>query len=564
MEIGAGVHVQRATRRLPRSHVLVALLTSASGVTYAWVRAASARAFAGSLSFAGYCERVRPPEAYPCHMDQAGQVRGYLFAVLLMWAGFAGLSLLLAVNGRGWLSLAPIAGVGIAALAQAVLGLHAGVLAIAVPWLGVNAESVIGPPTAGAGFWAVHSLLAVALDLTLMALPAVAVVVFVRPARMRVRWRDRRSLDLAILGCLAVAAALVLFGGGHRPWRSLGFVTGVPIMLPGIAMFAFGLLLPRRSAWWPWAVGPVAVLLSQGPTGILALTVMGYGTTIWFNGVLWLATIGLAGASVFPLAARLERRKRAKNQDDLTPAAATPSGRWWVVEDRVREAEEEGTDEPATEVGTRARRRLRAPLVGIAIGLVVVSGIAAGADPLPIRFSVALPTYLGLRTRAQDIRAQENLAIALTAVERFRATNDLGDFTPEEGAALAPSIAWRDHPVGTGSRLAVGIVDVSSSGVRLATVSVSGAAFCVESARASGWAPTLGVGAAHGTMGGADALKRAISRCASQPFAPASLPDLETVVGTMCDGQANDLIITCRAVQRLVRDTLADPHPVSG
>lgn len=529
METAAGLLQHHRAGRVLAPRLLVLLITIASGATYVWMRLASARFFGDTRTFRGFCERIEPPDVYPCHVDTVWQGRAYLTATVLIWAGMVGAGLLLASSGRGWLSIGPAAALGAGSLGAAVLGFTNQMQV--VPWLGVNSEFLLGSRI-GTGRWSVHGLAAASLDLLLMALPAIAVVVFARPPKRRERWANRRAFDIAILGCATAAAVVVVVPDGQGAWASLGF-SSTPIFLPAVAMFAFGLLLPTRSRWWPWAIAPVAVLFSQGPSGLLTSGALGMPTTLWFGSVVRLFAIGLVAACVFPLAAWLERRSGGSGADDLEPTSPT-------------------------------RSQGRIPLAAAAIGLVLVSMIAASADSLPIRISVPLPTYLGLRERARDVRAQQNLAIALDAVELFRQTGDPARFTAEDGKALAPSLVWSDRPMveGEADDLVVSVVRASSSVVRMATVSSSGAAFCVEVTRAARWTPTIGAGAARGSNGRVEALAEAIAGCGSRPFDPAALPDLSSVVATMCDESVREQLILCRSVQHLVRETLAHPHPV--
>ncbi len=257
-------------------------------------------------------------------------------------------------------------------------------------------------------------------------------------------------------------------------------------------------------------------------------------TTLWFGSTLWLATIGLVASLALPLAGWLERRYAQVAEADSAV----------------------GTPEPIPS------RRVR-PLVvvnAVAAGLLVVSVVAASADPLPVRLSTALPTYLGLRERAQDSRAKENLLEALDAFDAYRsAGGSPAAFDAAAGAAGDASLLWEDGLV-PDAALAVSVVSSTPRLVRLATVSASGAALCAQATRAELWRPTYGSGAAHGSEGTARALREAIASCGAEPFSRADVPRLPVV--TLCDGVDRDGIILCRAVQRLVSDVLASSkHP---
>jgi hypothetical protein len=174
-----------------------------------------------------------------------------------------------------------------------------------------------------------------------------------------------------------------------------------------------------------------------------------------------------------------------------------------------------------------------------------------------VQIGTPLPTYLGIRDRAQDARAKLNLLDALEAATAFRASNpEPATFDAATGRVLEPSLRWTDSARAPRS-LTVIVLRASSDLVRLATLSASGAAICTQATRAAGWAPTYGVGEQHGTDGAARSLADAVNGCDHEPFTSATVPSLP--VDTMCDGIDRDGIIICRAVQHLVREILASP-----
>ena len=63
-----------------------------------------------------------------------------------------------------------------------------------------------------------------------------------------------------------------------------------------MAMLVFGAMLGTDRRWWPWALVPVAVVLSLGP----AMLVMSLPTTLtafsWFAGVVPLVCAGFVGS----------------------------------------------------------------------------------------------------------------------------------------------------------------------------------------------------------------------------------------------------------------------------
>jgi hypothetical protein len=67
----------------------------------------------------------------------------------------------------------------------------------------------------------------------------------------------------AFLLC-ATGSFLVIWGAGRLDL--LPGPTGLDTPLSVAVMASFGLLLETDRRWWPWALAPVAVLLSLGPT----------------------------------------------------------------------------------------------------------------------------------------------------------------------------------------------------------------------------------------------------------------------------------------------------------
>jgi type IV pilus assembly protein PilA len=95
-----------------------------------------------------------------------------------------------------------------------------------------------------------------------------------------------------------------------------------------------------------------------------------------------------------------------------------------------------------------------------------------------ILIAIALPTFLGARTRARDRAAQADLHNALMA-----ATSQLADqgnydaFDAAMGTAVEPSIAWVDDVAPTGRQVAV--VVHGGQNVLLVRYSQAGTFFCI-------------------------------------------------------------------------------------
>jgi type IV pilus assembly protein PilA len=108
---------------------------------------------------------------------------------------------------------------------------------------------------------------------------------------------------------------------------------------------------------------------------------------------------------------------------------------------------------------------------------------------IAILIAIAIPTFLGMRRRAQDRAAQSNLRNAITAAKAFFTDNetfvgfdadmvvDNPDATAAEGAAdIEPSLTWNNGATVQGQ---VSIDDLAANTVVLTTQSASGTFYCV-------------------------------------------------------------------------------------
>jgi type IV pilus assembly protein PilA len=101
---------------------------------------------------------------------------------------------------------------------------------------------------------------------------------------------------------------------------------------------------------------------------------------------------------------------------------------------------------------------------------------------IAILIAIAIPTFLGLRKRAQDRAAQSDLRNALTAAKAFYTDEDTftptdGDFNAAEGQLIEPSLTWNDLAASVEG--AVSVREVSADTVLLTTLSASGDYFCI-------------------------------------------------------------------------------------
>jgi type IV pilus assembly protein PilA len=101
---------------------------------------------------------------------------------------------------------------------------------------------------------------------------------------------------------------------------------------------------------------------------------------------------------------------------------------------------------------------------------------------IAILIAIAIPTFLGLRKRAQDRAAQSDLRNALTAAKAFYTDEDTyiptaGAFDAAEGELIEPSLEWNDDVAS--SEAEVSVREVEDDTVLLTTLSASGDYFCI-------------------------------------------------------------------------------------
>ncbi len=135
------------------------------------------------------------------------------------------------------------------------------------------------------------------------------------------------------------------------------------------------------------------------------------------------------------------------------------------------------------------RKRMRDDRGFTLIELMVVVLIIA------ILIAIAIPTFLGLRARAQDRAAQSNLRNGLTTAKAFYTDGETyTGFTAASGApqAIEPSLTWVDGvPANVGE---VGIAPPADQQVMMRAVSASGESFCIaDSSQGPGTVRGIGV-----------------------------------------------------------------------
>jgi len=520
----------------PRTWLLVPFVALASASIYAAVRLGVP---VGITEFRGTCERlVRAGIAVGSHDPVCGSDVSrerilFLLASVTAGIGLAWPPAVLAATGRRLSALTP--------LIPVVGGVSVSIASVSL-W--------DGPPRIAGGSTAAG------IDLLLVAAPAVAVAYAVRD-RPRLRGPELGWLGSLLAGGVCTIASVgILFAVpiflswhfGEPGGDPLG--VSVPTFVPAaLVMGIFGALLGSDRRWWPWSLVPAALFLSLGPS-VALLSVSGYpGVSIWspFGAVVPLFSIGVASTWWRPMSVAISswlERSEASDFDELPEAALTEPSR-----------------EPVP------RRRFRPILIpqAVAAGLLAVSVVIFVGDPSPVAFEEPLPTYLGLRTAAQDLRVKTDLFTAASAMIAYRDTHgtDRG-FDAAAGARAVPSLVWlpapsSDREIRAYQASAIAVISAPPGAPRIAAFSESGRVFCVQ--RSPQGRLTFGMGRGPGsgspTVG---AWREAVAGCGGRPWTSNTLAQLPTE--GMCDGLDVGYLM-CETVEALVAETLHAPAAVA-
>jgi hypothetical protein len=490
---------------------VVAALCFAAVALYVWIRASVAAEL--RAPFAELCGDVLRSGDWPCRLTRTDFVATFTGGAFLIGLGVALPGVILALSGRRLSALVPAALAAAGAWAIEVVALPGG---SSQPF-GI-AESFLGSGD-GRAYWQVHAELAILADLLLVSVPALAIALVLRPPR-RARPSDLpRHAVWASTIAIGAAIGAIRLAWPHLPHEQYLAAPFDDVAISMTLMVLFGSMLGTDRRWWPWALVPAAVLLSLGPAAAVMAIPSNLTAFTWFGDALPLLVVGLVASLWRPLATWFAKGRTAE-----TRSTAAASGRRSV------------------------RRRVR-PLVvvnALAAALLLASVLAARFDPLGIQIGTSLPTYLGARELAQDVRTKTNLAGAIEALDAYRAEHGTyRGFDAAAGESSIPELAWSDVP--TGEELVVRIAETSGSSARVLANSGSGAVFCAE-ASASG-----------ARYGEGSRVPLALASCDSTPFTAASFRMLD--VEAFCDGVDDGAILLCRSVQRLIRQILATPAP---
>ncbi len=372
--------------------------------------------------------------------------------------------------------------------------------------------------------WLGRGFLVTAADLLLLCIPVAVIILLGRKPRP-----DRISTGLIARLVSTIACALGTWAAISLAERAEGLssfgLSGGSWTSALLPMGVFGALLGWDRRWWPWVLAPVALLLSTGPATAVALSIIPAGAIRWgaFGFALPLFVTGLVWSAWTPLASLAAR---------IMERARGGRARPW----RIQRAEGRGW--PAT------------ALLDLAAGALIASSVAM-FHSWGALITQPLPTYLSQRNAAQDLRAKLDLQEAMATADTYRAKHHgLTGFDARLASTLHPSLAWQDGAAAGASAsqespswLVMSLFPSGRGGLRIATSSASGNAFCITD---SGSGPLYGEGGSIGS---------ALSRCSSRPWIRVSASDQ----ATFSCGNPETLI--CRMVQVLVHNVMAEKKP---
>ena len=355
-------------------------------------------------------------------------------------------------------------------------------------------------------------------------------------------------ITLAASALVCATLCLVVwkvFPGNLSLFSELSLFNWLPVW-SAIMIGVFGALLGPDRRWWPWSLAPIAFLLSGAVP--LAFAV-GPGepnrTVIWgmLGLVPLLVGIALVGSAWRPLAGVFSRSRAFSRATAWSPAG-------WRTE---RVSMRRDPDLP-----TRATRRVRptAVLNGIALALVILSMTAFENDPWIVRIGTQISSSdILMRTMAQDVRTRRNLREALGVMDTYRADHGTySGFTAAAGRAALPSIRWHAGPVVTKTRpLTVAVLGASADHARLAAMSSSGAAFCLERT-----AVGIRYGKSSKGLNTTHAFRSAVAACGSELWTSHALTPPPVI---HCPTYVNGYLM-CRMLAVIRYETLRSPQGV--
>lgn len=528
----AAIHRAHAVAaRRQRSGWIVVFLALASAAAYAWIRVPTGTGFHVGMQHFCTTLEMQPGDWY-CRVSAAHGEFAFASGSLLFALALAAPCAVLIATGRRLTGFVPLV-VPLAALAgvRSVTWVLAESHGVEQPFLGIYGP-IFAYGSRPATYWELHRGITIAIDTALIAIPLVAFALARAGRRtgedtMVAHRPSARAGLIAAAACgVGIWAAVTLAGRTVPGMDTTLFTQPEDFWLPIAVIASFGVLLGPDRRWWPWALAPVAFLLSGALTDTIVNTLYRWDSFWRWGSTITLFAAGAIASGWRPLAHRIDRARGVATAP-LQDPAETPEG---------------------------PTRRVRPAAVAnaLAAALLMTCLIAARYDPLPVEISIALPTYLGARDAVADLQAKHRLDDALGVVEAYGAeTGSLAGFDAAAGARALTSLRWVDGLPLTAADQRPSLRTVSvlaaADGLRLLALSQGGHGVCVQ-ARPEGRA-TYGVSSVRG--GWATTLADAVTHCTDRPFDADALRPFP--IAALCDDVSDDAIMICRAVQRLLR-----------
>ncbi len=533
--VAAGVPRSRAIR--VAAWPVVGVFAMLAAAAYSLMRVPTALEMQRGL--VGMCARLEMrPGDWPCEVTTGGALAAFVPASLLIGLGLALPCAVLVARGRRLGAFVPllvpagyVAGVELmnevfvqtATADQSVLGIWRSVLSF-----GGMRET----------YWSARPASAALVDAALIAVPVLAAAMFA--------WRKDRatsvSRKLPPVGAAPAWLAIAVVGTGivlaNMLWHRVGTATDTATLIGGgdswmpvLVIVTFGMLLGADRRYSPWIFVPVAVLLSAAISVALTGSLVRMPAFYAFGSVAPLVTMGLIGSAWRPLAEAFGRARRRREDAEF--------------------------QEPAERTSRDGRRVRRIAVANaLAAGVVAVSLVAARFDPLPVQISMSLPAYLGQRQQIDDVIARERLAEGLDVVKSYEAAHGtyVGfDVGTSKGVRWLRGSYWDHLETGFTPSGRIEVVRAGPSTARLLTLSQSGRAICAMAG--SGDAPaTWGQSSVSGSLG--SRLQTAMSACGDRPLDSAAFRTFP--IEELCPGVDDTSLMVCRAVQKLLRTSLAE------
>ncbi len=518
------------SRRGPRSGWIVTVLAIAAMAAYAWMRIPTGAGI--RIGMQHYCTTLEMrPGDWLCQVTATQGATTFVGGSILLALALTGPCAVLIATGRRLTGFVPLL-VPLAALAgvRLMTWMLSERHGVEQPFLGIY-EAPFAYGQRPATYWELHRGVTIAIDTVLLAAPLVAFALVrgrrrgAGPTGFGPRPTARSGLIAATACGIGIWAAATLAGKTVPGMDASLSPQPEDLWLPIAVIASFGALLGPDRRWWPWILAPAAFLLSGALSDTLFGTVYRWDSFWRWGSTIPLFFAGMIASGWRPLALRIDR---ARGESAVASCALdeTPP-------DRVR--------------------RVR-PVVAVnamAAALLITCLIAARYDPLPVEISIALPTYLGARDAVADLAVKQRLDDALQVVTDYRVDHGgVGGFDAAAGSRAGDGLRWIDglpRPMdGRPSDRTVSVLSVAG-GVQLAALSHSGHGICVRVAPSGG--STFGVSAVRG--GWPVVIADAVTHCADRTFEATVLRPFP--IASLCDDVADESIMICRAVQRLLR-----------